>query len=227
MGAVHRSSYAESEPVPGYRSNPRLEMLAYVPAGVERVLEVGCGEGFFGEAIKLRDGAEVWGIELSEQAAAEAAERLDRALSGDIGELLDDLPSDHFDCVVFNDVLEHLVDPNAVLAGVRRILRPGGVVVCSIPNVRYWHHLNDYLFSGKWEYGDSGVLDRTHLRFFTECSIRELFPALGYRIRTLDGIHPIDPVPRRYRLANLITRGHLRDTKYAQFACVAEVVEGP
>ena len=53
-----------------------------------------------------------------------------------------------------------------------------------------------------------------------------MFPSLGYRIRTLDGIHPIDPVPRRYRLANLITRGRFRDTKYAQFACVSELGSG-
>jgi 2-polyprenyl-3-methyl-5-hydroxy-6-metoxy-1,4-benzoquinol methylase len=200
-------------------------MLAYVPPGSSRVLEVGCGEGYFGEAIKRRDGAEVWGIELSEAAAAQAAERLDRAMAGDAAELIGELPAEHFDCVVFNDVLEHLAEPWAVLRDVRRKLLPGGTVVCSIPNIRYWHHLNDYVFGGVWEYGDSGILDRTHLRFFTEKSIRELFPRLGYRIRALEGIHPIDPVPRRYKLANMVTRGLFRDTKYAQFACVAELAE--
>jgi 2-polyprenyl-3-methyl-5-hydroxy-6-metoxy-1,4-benzoquinol methylase len=223
MAGIDRLTAQNAEAVQGYHSNPRLEMLDFVPAGARSVLDVGCGEGLFGEAVKRRDGAEVWGIELSEQEASRAAERLDRAMAGDVAALLDELPSERLDRVVFNDVLEHLVDPWAVLRGFRRTLRPDGMVVCSIPNVRYWHHLYEYVLGGGWEYGDSGILDRTHLRFFTEKSIRKIFPELGYRIRTLEGIHPIEPLPRSYRLVNLITRGRFRDTTYAQFACVAEL----
>jgi 2-polyprenyl-3-methyl-5-hydroxy-6-metoxy-1,4-benzoquinol methylase len=101
----------------------------------------------------------------------------------------DDLPSDHeLDCVVFNDVLEHVADPWAVLTGTVCRLSTSGAVFASIPNVRHYRVLWDLGIRGRWEYRDTGILDRTHLRFFTESSIRALFETSGYRIESLTPI---------------------------------------
>jgi 2-polyprenyl-3-methyl-5-hydroxy-6-metoxy-1,4-benzoquinol methylase len=82
-----------------------------------------------------------------------------------------DLPEEAFDCIVCNDVLEHLITPWQVLGKLAILLKPGGHFVASIPNVQYWGVLKDLVFEGDWRYADEGVLDVTHLRFFTRRSI--------------------------------------------------------
>jgi 2-polyprenyl-3-methyl-5-hydroxy-6-metoxy-1,4-benzoquinol methylase len=200
-----------------YHAHARPEMLAYVPASARRVLDVGCGEGLFGASLKAR-GAEVWGIELAGPAAEAAAGRLDRVLAADVGAAMADLPRAHFDCVVFNDVLEHLVDPYAVLAQARSLLAPEGVVVCSIPNVRHYRNLWNLMIHKQWRYEDHGVLDRTHLRFFTERSIVEMFDELGFEILRMQGINGF--TSWKYALLGRLTMGLLADAFHLQFACV-------
>jgi len=140
---------------------------------------------------------------------------------GDALDLVDGLPDDHFDCVVMNDILEHLVDPEALLRAARRVLAPGGQLVASIPNVRHFPHLYDLAVRGAWEYGDEGILDRTHLRFFTRASIQGMFTRCGYRLVRQEGINPTDAW--RWRLFDLLTLGRARDMRFLQFACVAEL----
>ncbi len=115
---------------------------------------------------------EVWGVELSQQAAAEAQSKLDKVFVGSIedGTLL--LPEGFFDCVVFNDVLEHLVNPWAVLTSIKMFMQPDAYVVASIPNVRYFDNIKQLLKHKQWKYEDEGILDKTHLRFFTIESIK-------------------------------------------------------
>lgn len=94
-----------------------------------------------------------------------------------------------FDCVVFNDVLEHLVDPWEALGASINLLSPSGCIVSSIPNVRYYKVLKQLLFKKDWRYVEAGILDRTHLRFFTEKSILRLFHTCGYRVDVIKGIN--------------------------------------
>ncbi len=204
-----------------YYQGVREEIIAFIPAGVARVLDVGCGEGGFGSHLKSLRGCEVWGIEIVPAAAAIASNRLDRVLCGDVLEMIDRLPDDGFDVVVFNDVLEHLVDPYRVLDRIRGLIRPQGVVVSSIPSIRYYPVMYALLAHRSWEYEESGILDRTHLRFFTERSIREMYERLGYDILRHEGINRLDHLPLRYRIVNTILRGRLDDMRYVQFPTVA------
>ncbi len=204
----------------GYYAYERKEMLPYVPESAKRVLDVGCGAGFFGHEVKRIRGAEVWGVEIDETAAATAVENLDRVLVGDIHLLMSSIPDDYFDCVTFNDVLEHLVDPYGVLRRVKGKLRKGGVIVASLPNIRYHKVLKELLIRKQWQYRDEGILDKTHLRFFTKNSIIDMFRDLDFRILALEGMNKTRS--RNFKLLNMVLFGFLSDAQYAKFTCVAE-----
>ncbi len=103
----------------------RLEMLPYVPSTAQRILDVGCGEGIFGARLKERSKAEVWGIELISSVANVARQRLDRVFAGDITSMAKELPNNYFDAVLFNDVIEHIVDPYQMLVDIKQKLAPG------------------------------------------------------------------------------------------------------
>lgn len=207
-----------------YYQNKRDEVMGFIPEDVATVLEVGCGEGDFGCRLKERGAREVWGIEIVEEAGHKAQKRLDTVLIGDVAGLIDQLPDRYFDLVVFNDVLEHMVDPFDVLARIKGKVSARGVVFSSIPNIRYYWTFRDLLVYGEWEYEESGILDWTHLRFFTFKSIRRMYQRLGYEVVRHEGINRMTQLPRIYRLANLILRNKLVDMQYIQFATIARPV---
>lgn len=206
-----------------YYDNPRPEMLEFVPPSARTILDIGCGSGAFGAALKSR-GAEVWGLEPS-AAAEQAAERLDRVIQRPIEGAGDELPLGHFDCIVFNDVLEHFVDPWGVLRSARMWLAPEGRVVASIPNVRHLTELKNLVIRKNWDYADDGILDSTHLRFFTVRSIPKLFASSGYELVRIQGIN--GDVGWKFKLFNLLTVHAIDDTRYVQFACVATPARNP
>ena len=125
-----------------------------------------------------------------------------------------------FDAIVCNDVLEHLYDPWKVLADVRPLLRPNGCVVASIPNIRYYPVFSELIVDADWHYKEDGVMDWTHIRFFTRKSLCRLFESSGYRITRLEGLNATS-FGFKWNLINKLTRGRLDDTRYRQFACVA------
>ena len=202
-----------------YFIEKRQEMLGFIPADSKSVLDVGCGAAEFSAPLKEKLGAEVWGIEVNAEAAKLAASKLDKVIVCGAEEAIDALPDDHFDCVIFNDVLEHMVDPHSVLHTIKPKLSGHGVVVCSIPNVRHIGVLFELVVLKNWKYRDHGVLDRTHLRFFTKMSIASMFDECGYEIHSLQGINREQSLLLRF--ANILTLGWLSDTLYLQFACVA------
>jgi SAM-dependent methyltransferase len=165
------------------------ELLASVPISATHVLEVGCGAGALGAAWKRRNPHGLWsGIEVIVDAARSAQGALDGVLCADI-ETLNDPALDAFlhgrpapNVLVFDDVLERLRDPLAVLGRLVERLAPGGTVAACIPNVGHWSGIAA-LMTGEWTYTDSGLLDRTHLRFFTERSARALLEEAGLAVR--------------------------------------------
>jgi 2-polyprenyl-3-methyl-5-hydroxy-6-metoxy-1,4-benzoquinol methylase len=179
-------------------SEYRVPILERVPEDAT-VLDVGAWTGAHGHWLAERRGATVDGVELNAEAAAEARgyrEMIvgsieDPALRGRIGS--------GYDAVLFLDVLEHLVDPGAVLRAAHRWLAPGGVVLCSIPNVAHWR-VRLGLLLGRFDYEDSGLLDRTHLRWYTRRTARELVRGAGYELTWEDAVvpqHPRVSVPPR------------------------------
>jgi O-antigen biosynthesis protein len=192
-GTASTAMHATPHSDPSYFDFPRPELLALVPDTARRVLEVGCGAGRLGESIKRRQSCHVTGIERDPAAAERARERLDRVIVADAEEdrstdgSVDnalDFPPDSFDCLILGDVLEHFVDPERFLRRARAWLTDGAAVVASIPNVRH-HSVVASLLSGNWTYEPAGLLDNTHLRFFTRRAIEALFARTGYRIARL------------------------------------------
>jgi 2-polyprenyl-3-methyl-5-hydroxy-6-metoxy-1,4-benzoquinol methylase len=190
----------------------RAEMLPFLPPTLRSLLDVGCASGRFVGLVKQRfPDADVWGID---PVAYEGGD-----FHRVVGRFPDDLPAGRvFDCIVFNDVLEHLVDPWGVLRATRPFLAPGGVVVASIPNIRNLEILRALVLHGRWEYTEIGILDRTHLRFFTRSGIVDLFERSGWRVQT---VAPLNIKGRSHHAANRLSRGRLSGFLAHQFAVVA------
>ena len=153
-----------------------------MPSGV-RVLDVGCGAGVITLIANADKSNEVHGIEPDPDRAKVSAER---GLIMECG-LLDAAYFERrgqFDVIMMIDVLEHLVDPQAMLALVKQGLRPGGCVLISVPNVAHWTVRLKLLF-GRFDYTETGIMDATHLRWFYEGSIRHLVEGQGFRITDL------------------------------------------
>ncbi|MFN3303355.1 MAG: class I SAM-dependent methyltransferase [Roseateles sp.] len=205
-----------------YYEQSRPEIRPFVPAGCRRVLEIGCSEGGFMAGLKAeRPGLYAVGVEPYPAAAQKASAVFDRLIHAPVEQALDALDGEApFDCAVANDVLEHLVDPWAVLQRVCRHLAPDGCVVASLPNIRHWPTLNALFLGGRWDYAESGVLDRTHLRFFTRSSLPELFQLGGLALQSCTGIHA-DELPWKIALLNRLLKGRFDDTRFRQFVCVA------
>jgi len=203
----------------------RTDMLDFVPDGVRRILDVGCATGAFSEALQeLRPALETWGIESDPAATEMARSRMNSLIVGTYPEVKDQLPVGSFDCVVFNDVLEHMVDPGRALAATVPLLTSTGRIVASIPNVRHLTVLAQIAIRGDFEYTDTGLLDRTHLRFFTRRSILRLFADSGWHIEQIVGMnwHPWGrlPVSLQRGLCTLAS-GRLDEFFYLQYAVVA------
>ena len=159
-------------------------VVGLVPEG-SSVLEFGCATGYMTEVLVKQRGSRVTGIELDPDAAAQANAHCDRVIVGD-AETLDlaaELEDKRFDAVLFADVLEHLRDPGALLRRVRPFVAEGGVVVASIPNIAHIS-VRLALLGGEFRYRELGLLDDTHLRFFTRESIVDLFESSGFVIST-------------------------------------------
>jgi 2-polyprenyl-3-methyl-5-hydroxy-6-metoxy-1,4-benzoquinol methylase len=208
----------------GYSSQQRAEMTEFIPLRRERVLEVGCGEGVFVSA--LIGVKEAWGIEPS-PAADIARQRLHRVFQSTFAEAEAELPLQYFDVIVCNDVIEHMSDHDDFLSRVGRYLAPGGRLVGSVPNVRFYNNLFQMLLEKDWLYTQMGILDRTHLRFFTEKSLVACLRRHNFAVDKLRGLTVNIELGRSWRgvcyywLAQIlvvITCGYFSDIKFLQFA---------
>lgn len=205
-----------------YHTQNRSEMKKYVPETASKILEVGCGEGTFLSSLKS-EGRELWGLELDSEAGNKARQKVDKVMIGNVLDLISEIPDSFFDCIVLNDIIEHLADPFSFLLKIKTKLSKDGVLVCSIPNVRYLPNLFNLLIKKDWTYVSEGILDRTHLRFFTQNSIFKMFNDLDYSVSVIEGINGIESW--KFKIINVLFLGFLSDTKFIQFACVAKPVE--
>lgn len=173
---------AGASPTDQYFQLDREDVEALVPRDCRTILEVGSGFGSLGRALAARQSCTVDGVEINPDAAARLAGTYRRFWIGDVERVELEGAGSDYDCLLFPDVLEHLVDPWATLDRLCKMLQPGGVVVASIPNVRNLALLYRLIVLGRWEYEASGLLDRGHLRFFTRKSIGEMFARSGLDI---------------------------------------------
>jgi 2-polyprenyl-3-methyl-5-hydroxy-6-metoxy-1,4-benzoquinol methylase len=197
----HAESYATKDS--GYFRNVRHEVLPHISPRDRCILEVGCGEGATLRFLKEQCNARwVGGIEIHAPAADVARSHLDWISTEDIEASNVAKPNVQVDILLLLDVLEHLRDPWTTLSRLSRdFVRPGGTVVVSLPNIRSLRIVARLLILGDWRYADTGILDRTHLRFFTRKTGVELL-----RQANLHDVHAVPLVPKRLRWASSILR---------------------
>jgi 2-polyprenyl-3-methyl-5-hydroxy-6-metoxy-1,4-benzoquinol methylase len=204
-----------------YYMEPRSEMLPFVPISAQKILEIGCGCAEFSLQIKKRQPCEIWGVELDKESAKKAEKIVDNLLCGDISQLLDTLPDAYYDCIVMNDVIEHLTDPESILMKLSSKLNSSGMFVLSVPNVRFWKNWMNFILKKDWKYTESGILDRTHYRFFTKKSLKRMLQQLHFEIQILKGINKTNTWKAKLFYPILPLSGNA-DTQYLQFACVCK-----
>jgi 2-polyprenyl-3-methyl-5-hydroxy-6-metoxy-1,4-benzoquinol methylase len=195
-------------PASGYYDNERPEVALLVPPSARMILDVGCGTGRLGAMLK-RSGTsrKVYGIEYNPAVAAEARKVLDGVLIGDLQTMEITFEREFFDCIIYADVLEHLLDPVAVLRKLRPFLKGSGVIVSSIPNIRHYTALLQIALHG-WEYTDFGLFDRTHVRFFSRRTMEELLTQGGFGA---EFCQPRIVASRKMKFLNTLCFGRLEE----------------
>lgn len=199
-----------------YFANARTEIGPLLPNHAERVLEIGCGAGQTVRWLKQTNRiGRAWAMELFESAAEKARPHFEEILVGDAERLIATaFERQEFDLILCLDVLEHMVDPWRFLSTAQRLLRPGGRLIVSVPNIRCARVLLPLLWRGEWQYADHGILDRTHLRFFTRRTALALATTSELRVDRCIGF--VEPNTRLATLERW-TGGHLTEFTSQQF----------
>jgi 2-polyprenyl-3-methyl-5-hydroxy-6-metoxy-1,4-benzoquinol methylase len=198
-GAEAGDAHFEAKRSGYYRSvrRPFADFLAAHHRMGGRALEVGCGDGLFGAELLRRGFTEVVGIEPVPEAADRARANLSSVAVGTF-QGVDRNAFGRFDVVAFGDSLEHMLDPWQALRDAREMLTDDGVLLLSVPNVSHWSVLWPAWKLGRWEYKSEGLLDRTHLRFFTPSSLEAALVAAGFETTGSMGTEPPLPPGRRW-----------------------------
>lgn len=212
--------YEEKNPL-GYFDNVRLDVVSFIDKPVGDVLEIGCGAGGTLSYLKTNCLARhVVGIDIARSQVEIALQQgVDEAFVSNLDDLEDILHGRTFDAILMLDVLEHLVDPWSVLKRVSAFLKTGGRIYLSLPNVQSVRVLVP-LFMGQWQYKELGILDKTHLRFFTKRTAVELLVGAGF---LLEGVHHRLESHALPRLVNFLTLGMFRRYLTVQYILVGRI----
>jgi len=204
----------------GYYNNPREDIVKLVPDNARRILDVGCAAGLMAQALKSRSGhaIEIIGIELVPEIAQKAKEHLDKVFIGNVEMMEMPFDKGYFDCIIYGDVLEHLINPWDLLVKHREFLKDGGCVIASIPNIAHYRVIK-MLKRREWNYQDAGIMDATHLRFFAINNIKEMFKKSGFDIKKIEHIICGSNVKK---FLNRISRGMLLDYITEEYIVVAK-----
>lgn len=205
-----------------YYSFERHEVAKEVPLSIKTILDIGCGRGNFLKLIKTQIGAETWGLEKVSGLLENSGNHIDHVLIGRVEDIIGTVPDTYFDCITLNDLLEHLLEPNLLLNQIKSKLSREGIIIASIPNFLFFDNLYELIIKNDWEYKDAGILDKTHLRFFTKKSAIRMFKEAGYIISKYRGINP--KKTWKYRLFTFLTFGFFKETKYLQFVFIARAI---
>jgi len=203
-----------------YFSHERAEIAPLLPATASRVLEIGCGAGATLAWLKKTryPDAHTTGVEGFPSMEAILRRNADEVLIANLEQPLP--PLGRYDLILALDVLEHLSQPQAVLDALVERLAPGGSVIVSVPNVAHVAVAADLLFRRRFRYVEEGILDATHLRFFTEESALALMRNAGLRVErgVINGLHA-----RRYRWVDNLTLGLFRHSFVSQYVMLGQV----
>jgi len=202
-----------------YYGQKGVDIAEFIPEDSKHILEVGCALGLTGKSIKekTKGNAEIIGIEIEPEIAKKAEENLDKVIVGNVETLELPYEKGYFDCIIYGDVLEHLIDPWKLLIKHAGLLKEGGSVIARIPNIAHYRTIK-MLFRKDWHYEDRGILDNTHLRFFAVKSIKEMFKNTGFEIIK---IKHIISASRVKKVLNVLLFGALLDYITEQYIILA------
>ncbi len=209
--------------IKNYYTSDRKEVYNFIAGDHCKILDFGCGNGGFLYLLKKRN-FETWGVEPIKEIADMASNKIDKIFNETAESSMPLLPNNYFDYITFNDVLEHMENPWNILKQSSVKLNKEGRILASIPNVRFYNNLLNIFLKKDWKYENAGILDKTHLRFFTKKSMFRLFIDSGYIIEKIVGING----PRKlYKVCtafffNIITLGFFSDIVYPQFLIIAK-----
>lgn len=191
-----------------YFEGCRTDFVEALPDNPEAsILEIGCAHGSTG-ALALKRGRcrRYVGVEISPAVAEIARSQLTDVLTANVEEVDLPFPETSFDALILSEVLEHLIDPWATVERLSRLVKPGGLVFASSPNISHYSVIGN-LIKGEWVLTDRGVMDRTHLRWFTPKLFTELFDRSGFDVIRVE---PVTPFASRTRLINQLTGSRFR-----------------
>jgi 2-polyprenyl-3-methyl-5-hydroxy-6-metoxy-1,4-benzoquinol methylase len=176
-----------------YYGELRSDILDFLPPVAQEVLEIGCGRGLTGKLIQDRLGCRVTGVEMNPEVAEAARPNLWRVLTGDVQSMA--IPG-RYDVVVATELFEHLNDPEAFLDKMKSLLKPGGRIVLSVPNVGHYSIVED-LLAGRWDYVPIGLLCFTHVRFLTRATLEDWIRRVGFAAHRI--VPQTTELPERFR----------------------------
>jgi 2-polyprenyl-3-methyl-5-hydroxy-6-metoxy-1,4-benzoquinol methylase len=202
----------------GYYLAGREDLVEVLPRPLGRVLDVGCGAGGVARGLRAAGAAEIWGIEVAPEMAERARDTLDELVVSTVEDALaGGRLEGPFDTIVCYDVLEHLVDPEGVIADLRELAAPGARLHVSVPNARNFTLLYDLFVKGTFGYTEYGHRDTTHLRWFTRRDIVAAVQAGGW---TVADVRP-NTFRGRDRPVDRATAGRLREFIALQWSVLA------
>ena len=209
-----------------YFSNIRYDLLKLIPKNNKggHILEIGAGSGDTLMYAKKNSYADkITGIELMEMSNSyQQSEEFDNFMIGNIEELTLEFKAESFDVIIFGDVLEHLINPYDILEKLKPYLKGNGVIIASIPNIRYFNVLKEIIFFGDFKYTDSGILDKTHLRFFCKKNMIDMFHNADYSVIKVMGSIKISGMRPKLNFLNKITFRIFEDFFNKQYFLVVE-----
>jgi len=208
-----------------YFGQARFDLIGLIPVNRKnKILEIGAGScETLVEIKKMGLAEEVTGIELvSLPGSQQGNPGIDRLITGDIEKIDAELPENYFDVIICGDVLEHLVNPWNTMKKICKYLKEDGIIITSVPNIREYHILYRIFFLADFRYSDSGILDRTHLRFFCKKNILSLHTSSGFRPVSVNPVFRLDKAQRKNRIIDKITFGIFRDFLTAQYIVVSK-----
>lgn len=186
-----------------YFDQTRDDVLALLPPGLDRVLDVGCGNGATANWLRHHGASTIHGIELVAEPAEQARQVMDRVWQGTVESQLPNVEGP-YDAVLCLDVLEHLADPYAVLAELRKVMSPGGYLLVSLPNARNLRLAYDLVVRGSFAYTDHGHRDWTHLRWFTRRDAIAAIERAGFSVLKTSSPASTSPLRARVRSVQLV-----------------------
>ncbi len=216
MASIKEISIAERFNKPeSYYGSDRGDVLALIPKGTKKILDIGCGAA---QTWAARPEFEVWGVERNETAAALAKKHLRKVFSSDIDQAMPELLNEKFDVVFLADVLEHLYDLWGLLIKLKELIGKNGVLLMSVPNFGHHRVLKRILFRKEFRYSQEGILDIDHIRFFCKKDVEWMLSKTGYKIERLSRKFS---TTRIGRILNTLCLGLLDDLLTEQFIVVA------